>query len=53
LQDDEPGMLHLKLTSTLTMALYPTLAAMELVAEFLRPYNARAQTPIHRVDGLS
>jgi hypothetical protein len=53
MEDDEPGLLRLKLTSTLSMALYPTLAAMELVAEFLRLYNRRARSPAHRVDGRS
>ena len=35
-------MLRARLTSNLSIALYPTLAAMELVQEFLRLYNRQA-----------
>lgn len=43
LDEDDPGMVRAKLTSNLSIALYPTLAAMELVQEFLRLYNRRAR----------
>jgi hypothetical protein len=43
LEDEDPQMLTLQLSSTLSTVLYPTLAAVELVQAFLFLYDKRAR----------
>lgn len=43
---ETPGVMQLHLTSSMAMALYPTLAAMRLLQELLRLYQRRAGAPL-------
>lgn len=43
MDDEDPDMVILKLTPSLSTTLYPTMAAVELAQAFLRLYESRAE----------